>query len=149
MAVMDEVAKTSTLLNRRMLIDGAWVDSASGQTITVENPAKRKPIAEVPRGNADDVDRAVAAAHRAFPAWSRVVPRDRGRILLKIAEAMEARLEEIARLLAWENGNALRTQARPEAKNTADIFRYFGGLAQRAQGRDDSVRRACVELHAA
>ncbi len=134
MAVMDEVAKTSTILHRQMLIDGAWVDSASGQTIAVENPAKRKPIAEVPRGNADDVDRAVAAAHRAFPAWSRVVPRDRGRILLKIAEAMEARLEEIARLLAWENGNALRTQARPEAKNTADIFRYFGGLANELKG---------------
>lgn len=134
MAVMDEVAKTSTILHRQMLIDGAWVDSASGQTITVENPAKRKPIAEVPRGNADDVDRAVAAAHRAFPAWSRVVPRDRGRMLLKIAEAFEARLEEIARLLAWENGNALRTQARPEAKNTADIFRYFGGLANELKG---------------
>jgi acyl-CoA reductase-like NAD-dependent aldehyde dehydrogenase len=124
----------ASLMKRQMLIDGEWVPSASGQIITVENPAKRRPIAEVPRGNAEDVDRAVQAAARAFPAWSRTVPRDRGRMLLKIAEAFEARVEEIARLLALENGNALRTQARPEAKNTADIFRYFGGLAGELKG---------------
>ena len=131
---MADTIERSALLNRKMLIDGEWVDSVSGQTITVENPAKRQPIAIVPRGNAEDVDRAVQAAYRAFPAWSRTVPRDRGKLLLKIAEVMEARHEEIARLLAWENGNALRTQARPEAKNTADIFRYFGGLASELKG---------------
>jgi betaine-aldehyde dehydrogenase len=131
---MADTIERPALIKRQMLIDGAWVPSASGQIITVENPAKRVPIAEVPRGNAEDVDRAVQAAYRAFPQWSRTVPRDRGRILLKIAEAFEARVEEIARLLAWENGNALRTQARPEAKNTADIFRYFGGLAGELKG---------------
>ena len=136
MAITDTIARTTKqpLMKRQMLIDGAWVDSVSGQIITVENPAKRVPIAEVPRGNAEDVDRAVQAAYRAFPAWSRTVPRERGKMLLKIAEAFEARVEEIARLLAWENGNALRTQARPEAKNTADIFRYFGGLASELKG---------------
>ncbi|HEX4111814.1 MAG TPA: aldehyde dehydrogenase family protein [Stellaceae bacterium] len=136
MAISDTIDRKTTqpLMKRQMLIDGAWVPSASGQTITVENPAKRQPIAEVPRANAEDVDRAVEAASRAFPAWSRTVPRERGRILLRIAEAMEARTEEIARVLALENGNALRTQARPEAKNTADIFRYFGGLAGELKG---------------
>jgi betaine-aldehyde dehydrogenase len=136
MAISDTIERKTRqpLMQRQMLIDGAWVASASDQTITVENPAKRQPIAEVPRGNAEDVDRAVQAAARAFPAWSRTVPRERGRILLKIAEAFEARVEEIARLLALENGNALRTQARPEAKNTADIFRYFGGLAGELKG---------------
>ena len=131
----DTIERNATsLLKRQMLIDGAWVPSVSGQIITVENPAKRVPIAEVPRANAEDVDHAVQAAARAFPAWSRTVPRDRGRLLLRIADAMEARSEEIARLLALENGNALRTQARPEAKNTADIFRYFGGLAGELKG---------------
>ncbi len=149
MAVTDDIVRTSTLLNRQMLIDGAWVPSVSGQTITVENPAKRRPIAQVPRGNAEDVDLAVRAAHRAFPAWSRTVPRERGRMLLKIADAFEARLEEIARLLALENGNALRTQARPEARNTADIFRYFGGLAGELKGETIPLRRARVELYAA
>ncbi|RYJ03302.1 MAG: aldehyde dehydrogenase family protein, partial [Acetobacteraceae bacterium] len=58
---------------------------------------------------------AVAAALAAFPAWSRVPPRERGRALLRIADRMEAEAEAIARQIAAETGNALRTQARPEA----------------------------------
>jgi betaine-aldehyde dehydrogenase len=117
-----------------MLIDGQWVAAASGQTFGVENPAKRVKVAEVPRGGAEDVGRAVAAASKAYPAWSRVVPRERGKLLLKIAEAMEAQSEEMARLIALETGNALRTQARGEARGAADIFRYFGGLAGELKG---------------
>jgi acyl-CoA reductase-like NAD-dependent aldehyde dehydrogenase len=118
----------------RMLIDGAWVDSASGAVITVENPARRTTIASVPRGAKEDVDRAVQAAHKAFSAWSKIPPRQRGRLLLRIAEAMEARIEDLARIIAEETGNALRPQARPEAALTADIFRYFGGLASELKG---------------
>ncbi len=117
-----------------MLIGGAWVESLSGAALTVENPANRRPIAEIPRGGAADVDVAVAAAARAFPAWSKLAPRDRGRLLLRIAEAMEAKAEEIARTIALETGNALRTQARGEARLSADIFRYFGGLAGELKG---------------
>ena len=54
----------------KMLIDGEWVGSVSGATLTVENPAKRQPIAIIPRGDAADVSGAVEAAERAFPAWS-------------------------------------------------------------------------------
>jgi acyl-CoA reductase-like NAD-dependent aldehyde dehydrogenase len=117
-----------------MLIDGKWTGSASGAVLSVENPAKRRPIADIPRGNAQDVDRAVQAAQKAFPAWSKIPPRQRGRMLLRIAEALEARIEEMARTIALETGNALRTQARPEATLTADIFRYFGGLAGELKG---------------
>jgi betaine-aldehyde dehydrogenase len=127
-------AAAGTMRNVRMLIDGAWVDSVSGETLAVENPARRTPIAAIPRGNAQDVERAVQAAHKAFPAWSKIAPRQRGRLLLRIAEAMEARIEELARMIAEETGNALRTQARPEATLTADIFRYFGGLAGELKG---------------
>jgi len=81
-----------------MLIDGAWVGSASGRILTVENPAKRRPIAEIPRGDAADVNGAVEAAARAFPAWSKVAPRDRGRLLLRIADKMESQAKELARL---------------------------------------------------
>jgi acyl-CoA reductase-like NAD-dependent aldehyde dehydrogenase len=118
----------------RMLIDGNWTGSASGAVLSIENPAKRVPIADVPRGAAEDVERAVQAAQKAFPAWSKVPPRQRGRMLLRIAEAMEARIEEMARTIALETGNALRTQARGEATLAADIFRYFGGLAGELKG---------------
>lgn len=117
-----------------MLIGGQWVESASGARLTVENPAKKKTIAEVPRGNAADVDRAVAAATKAYGDWRRVPPRERGKALLKIAEVLQARAEEMARTIALETGNALRTQARGEANMTADIFRYFGGLGSELKG---------------
>lgn len=120
--------------NGQMLIGGAWTESASGQTLPVENPANRTTIAHIPRGGAEDVDRAVKAASAAFPAWSRVVPRERGRMLLAIADGAEARVEELARMIAEETGNAIRTQARPEAKAVGDIFRYFGGLASELKG---------------
>jgi betaine-aldehyde dehydrogenase len=124
----------SELRQARMLIDGSWVNSVSGATLTVENPAKRRPIAVIPRGDAADVAGAVEAASRAFTTWSKIAPRDRGRLLLRIADKMEAETEEMARLIALETGNALRTQARGEARLAADIFRYFGGLAGELKG---------------
>lgn len=128
---MQDIAAAGQVL---MLVGGERVESASGETIAVENPANRKTIAHVPRSLKEDVDRAVDLAADAFEAWRKVTPRDRGRMLLKIADALEARVEDLARTIAEETGNALRTQARPEAALTADIFRYFGGLASEIKG---------------
>jgi len=122
------------LKKAQMLIGGKWVDSAAGEVLLVEDPAHRKPIAEIPRGRAEDVDRAVKAAAAAYPAWSRVPPRERGKLFLKIADALEARVEEMARVIAHETGNALRTQARPEANGTVDMLRYYGGLGGELKG---------------
>jgi acyl-CoA reductase-like NAD-dependent aldehyde dehydrogenase len=136
--MMTAVTKTRTndaaIRKAHMLIGGKWVGSASGEVFEVENPANRRPIAEVPRGRAEDVDRAVKAAAEAFPAWSRTAPRERGRLLARIADALEARVEELARTVALETGNAIRTQSRPEAKTTVDVFRYFGGLGGELKG---------------
>ena len=130
-----EMRENETALRKaHMLVGGKWVESASGEWLEVEDPAHRRPIAEVPRGRAEDVARAVKSAADAFPAWSRVVPRERGRLLARIADALEARVEELARTIALETGNALRTQARPEAKTTVDILRYFGGLGGELKG---------------
>lgn len=136
MATVSAAAKAAdaSIPNVQMLIGGAWTGSANGDVIPVENPAKRKVIATIPRGGKEDVDRAVRAAADAFPGWSRVAARDRGKLLLKIAEAIETRVEELAQTIARETGNALRTQSRPEAKFAADTFRYFGGLAGEIKG---------------
>ncbi|HVY42952.1 MAG TPA: aldehyde dehydrogenase family protein [Hyphomicrobiaceae bacterium] len=123
-----------TIGRERMLIDGNWVDALSGQDIAVESPGNRQIIARVARGGAEDVDRAVKAATAAFVSWSKVIPRERGRMLQKIADAIEPRVEELARIIAEETGNAIRTQARPEAKSVVDILRYFGGLASELKG---------------
>jgi betaine-aldehyde dehydrogenase len=106
----------------------------SGITLTVENLAKRQPIVIIPRGDAADVNGAVEAAACAFPGWCRVAPRDRGRMPLRIADRMEAKAQDMARLIALETGNALRTQARGEARLAADIFHYFGELASELKG---------------
>ncbi len=123
-----------TVRKAHMLIDGKWVDAAAGEVLPVEDPAHRRVVADIPRGRAADVDRAVKAAAAAFPAWSRVAPRERGRLLLRIADAIEARVEELARTIALETGNALRTQSRPEARGTVDLFRYYGGLGGELKG---------------
>ncbi|MGE3840336.1 MAG: aldehyde dehydrogenase family protein [Vicinamibacterales bacterium] len=117
-----------------MLIDGALVPSLEGGFLEVENPATRTPLARVPRGTALDVDRAIQAAARAFPAWRAVPPRERGRLLTRIADALEAGSEALARMVMLETGNAIRTQARPEVRTAVDIFRYFGGVASELKG---------------
>ncbi len=133
-AVATKRADATALKKAQMLINGQWVDSAAGEVLTVEDPAHRRPIAEIPRGRAEDVARAVQAAAAAYPAWSRVPPRERGKLFLKIADALEARVEELARLIALETGNALRTQARPEANGTVEMLRYYGGLGGELKG---------------
>jgi acyl-CoA reductase-like NAD-dependent aldehyde dehydrogenase len=119
----------------KMLIDGQWVDSISGQVLPVQNPANREQFGTIPRGAAQDVELAVAAATRAFPSWSRMVPRERGRLLSQVADRLAQRQEELAQMIARETGNALRTQSRPEAASTVDIFRYFGGIAGELKGQ--------------
>jgi betaine-aldehyde dehydrogenase len=117
-----------------MLVGGKWEPSTDGRFLEVQNPANRSVIAEVPRAGPADVDRAVRGAAEAFESWKRVAPRERGKMLSRIADAMETQVEAIARLIATETGNAIRTQSRPEAKGAAELFRYFGGVASELKG---------------
>jgi len=132
--MLDKQQPAATASEPLMLIDGRWVGSLDGRTFTVENPAKRVPICDVPRASAPDVDVAVRSAREAFASWKLTAPRERGRALLRIADALDANSENIARLLAEETGNALRTQSRPEVKGAIEIFRYFGGLGSELKG---------------
>lgn len=127
-------ASPADVTKKKMLIDGAWTDAMSGERFNVDSPANLSTLATVPRATKEDVEDAVSAAARAFPGWARVVPRERGRILQKIADRLETRLVELEVILASETGNALRTQARPESNGVVDVFRYFGGLASELKG---------------
>ena len=106
-----------------MVIDGRSVESSDGQYIDIENPANRTAMARVPRATGADVDSAVRRAAAAFESWRLVAPRDRGRLLSKIADTVEAEFESLARTVAQETGNAIRTQARPEVKSAIDVLR--------------------------
>lgn len=129
--------QTTTLvdLDRRQWIDGAESEAASGEWRDVHNPAHRgEVIARVPASGPADVERAVAAARAAFPAWRAQHFTARSRALLAIADEIEERSEEFARLTALDTGNAVRTQARPEVATLVALFRYFAGIAGEVKG---------------
>jgi betaine-aldehyde dehydrogenase len=132
---LPEVGLPETLLDARMLIGGEWVDAAHGGRLEVENPSRRSILTSVPRGAAEDCDRAVKAAAAAFPAWARMAPRQRGALLHAVADLVAERAEEIARVCAAETGNALRTQTRPEAMSVADLLRFFGSATAELKGQ--------------
>jgi aldehyde dehydrogenase (NAD+) len=118
-----------------MYVGGEWVTSADGAWSDVVCPSRAGTIlARVPDGSADDVDRAVAAARTAQPAWASLPFTTRQRVLLKIADALEAEGEALALLTAQDTGNALRTQARPESATLVSLFRYFAGVAGEFKG---------------
>jgi acyl-CoA reductase-like NAD-dependent aldehyde dehydrogenase len=123
-----------TVARYLMVIDGKSVESSDGRYIDIENPANRSVVGEVPRATDADVATAVSAASAAFEAWRTVAPRDRGRLLSKVADAVELELESLAHLVALETGNAIRTQARPEIKTAIDVLRYFGGVSSELKG---------------
>lgn len=125
---------TNKISSISMLVNGQSCGAVSGLTLEVQNPATRKVIATVPRGQQEDVNSAVRAATIAFVDWRRSSSKTRGLALLKIADAIEKNTEYLALTLASETGNAIRTQSRPEVKASADVFRYFGGLFGEAKG---------------
>lgn len=128
-----------------MLIDGEWVPAADGERTEVENPAKRTVIASIPRAKEEDVNRAVAAAKRAFVGWSSESAAVRGALLLRIADIIAERSETIARILSSENGNALRTQARGELGAAVQAFRYFGGLTRELKGETTYLQSSTLD----
>ncbi|MET3507326.1 aldehyde dehydrogenase family protein [Halalkalibacter oceani] len=118
-----------------MLINGEGRASVSSEFFSIESPAERgSVIAEVPRSSAEDVDIAVKAAHAAFASWREVPAKERGKLLWRIADAVEEQAEDIARTIATETGNAIRTQARGEVKSVIEIFRYFAGVVSEIRG---------------
>ena len=119
----------------QMFVAGRWVDSHSGRSYPVFNPATGKVFAHVPKGDADDVRAAVDAARRAFesPAWRSIDPSKRGRLLFKVSQALRDRLADFAKLETLNNGKPLG-QAKGDVAMAARHFEYFAGLADKIQG---------------
>ena len=128
-----------------MLVDGAWVESETGRTITVSDPATGLPITTVPAGSAGDVDRAVAAARRAFEgSWANVRPVERERMLLKLADMLEARADEFAELETLDNGKILMMARHGDLSLAVDSLRYMAGWATKIEGTTISPSFAYV-----
>ncbi len=118
----------------KLFIGGEFVDALEGGTVATLNPHDNSPIAEVAEARAADVDRAVDSAGRAFSAWSGTSAMDRGRLLLKLADAIEADAENLARLESLDTGHPLRDTRGLDVPRTAVTFRYFGGMADKFEG---------------
>jgi len=127
----DTLADVTT---RQQFIGGWWVDAASGETLAVENPANGRVIANVPKSGAEDVDRAVKAAATAFATWSQTTPQDRSLFLLRLADAIEARAEEIGRLESKNAGKPTQA-AIEEIPVVVDNLRFFAGAARTMEGK--------------
>lgn len=113
-------------------IDGAWHRPSA--TLEVENPSRRTTITSVGRGGAAEIDAAVAAARRAQAGWRRRPASERGAMLAELGRRLTEHHEEVARLLAAETGNAIRTQSRGETAGAAAVLGYFGGVAVEQKG---------------
>jgi aldehyde dehydrogenase (NAD+) len=116
-------------------VDGTFVDSADGRCFATVDPSTEKTITEVAEAGREDVDRAVRAARRAFPAWSGMDARERGRRLLRWADLLDAHREELARLETLDNGKPLSESMGYDAPSAAATIRYFAGWADKLQGR--------------
>jgi 1-pyrroline dehydrogenase len=118
----------------QQFIGGEFVDAASGETQDVENPANEQVIAQVPASNAEDVDRAVNAADRAFATWQHTTPQDRSLMLLRIADSLEQRADELGRLESQQAGKPVAA-AIDEIATCVDLFRFFAGAARVMEGK--------------
>lgn len=120
----------------KMLIDGEWVDAASGRTFESRYPGTGQVIANVAEGDREDVDRAVSAARRAFEGgeYRKMNGADRGRLLWKIADLMEQNIEELAELETLDNGKPLIESLKVDLPQSIACFRYYAGWAGKTTG---------------
>lgn len=109
-------------------IGGKWVAPASGEYFDNISPIDGKPFTKAARGNKEDVEKAIDAAHEAFKTWSKTSPAERSRVLNKIADIIEENLEMLARLETIDNGKALRESRAADLPLCVDHFRYFAGV---------------------
>jgi betaine-aldehyde dehydrogenase len=126
---------TETKTKVQNFIDGELVDSASGETEAVLNPATGEAIAEAPLSGAEDVERAAAAAKRAFDGWAATTPGERASALLALADAIEEHADEIADLEAANAGKPRKAFLEDEIPFMADNLRYFAGAGRNLDGK--------------
>ena len=142
MSVMTEAATISESTARflqqqhQLLINGEWVDAASGKRFDVVDPANGEVIATVAEGVSEDIDRAVRAARAAFESgpWSRITASERGKLIWRLADLIEHHLDEFAEIESLDNGKPRAVAAVADVPLAVDLFRYMAGWATKIEG---------------
>ncbi|MGR9089288.1 MAG: aldehyde dehydrogenase family protein [Gammaproteobacteria bacterium] len=133
-------------MRNQLYINGEFVDAADGETISVVNPHDGSELTAIAEAKAADVDKAVAAARAAFPAWRDTNPADRARLIMKLADRMEALFDELTQLESLDTGHPIRDTQRLDLPRTLLNFRYFGGLADKIDGRQVPVEPGFLNI---
>ena len=128
-------------------IGGRWLEPVGGQYFENVTPITGKPFCEVPRSTAEDIERALDAAHAAKSAWGQTPAAARAQILNKIADRMEANLERLAAAETWDNGKPLRETLAADIPRAIDHFRYFAGCVRAQEGSIGEIDGDTVAYH--
>lgn len=134
---MDPTVSEFVSTQQKLLINGKWVDAASGKTFATYNPATGEVLANVAEGDREDIDRAVKAARAAFETgpWSRKMsPAQRAKLIWKLADLMEQHQEEFAQLESLDNGKPLKISRIADVPLTIENMRYYAGWATKIEG---------------
>jgi phenylacetaldehyde dehydrogenase len=133
---LDDKVTNFVAQKRKMLINGKWVEAASGKTFPTYNPATGEVLANVAEGDREDIDRAVKAARAAFETgpWARISPSERGRMMWRLADLIEKHTEEFAQLESLDNGKPLKIARIADLPLSVDHFRYYAGWATKIEG---------------
>jgi len=129
---METVNATGT--SKKMFIEGQWCDGADRKTVGIINPATEEIIVDMAMGSRADTKRAIEAAGKAMPAWMKLTPYDRAKVLKKTADLMRERADAIAKTLTREQGKPL-AEAKAEVLHSADTFEWFAEEGKRAYGQ--------------
>ena len=131
MATVAETIRPPKIQHTECFIDGQWRSAVSGKTFATVNPATEAVICEVAEGDAADVDAAVKAARRALESgpWNRMDARDRGRCMYRLADLIEAEVDELAALETLDNGKPIRESRHADLPLVIDCIRYYAGYA--------------------
>ncbi len=121
---------------QKLLINGNWVEAASGKTFSTYNPATGEVLAQVAEGEKVDIDRAVKAARAAFDQgpWRRITSSERGKLIWKLADLLETHSEEFAQLETLDNGKPLTVARVADIPLAIDLFRYMAGWTTKLEG---------------
>ncbi len=128
-------------------IGGDWVDPVGGEYFENITPVTGQVFTRIARGTAADIDAALDAAHGAAPSWGAMAPAARAGVLLKIADRMEAHLEQLAVAETWDNGKAVRECLAADLPLAADHFRYFAGCLRAQEGGISQIDEDTVAYH--
>ena len=133
-------------VRNQLFINGEFVDAEDGSTIDVINPHDGSKITAIAEAKPADVDKAVAVARAAFHGWSNMFASERGRLIMKLADKLEQHFDEFTELESLDTGHPLKDTRRLDLPRTLLNLRYFGGIADKIDGREVPVEPGFLSI---